>query len=77
MLGGAARRARGLRDGVPQRGRAGGAARLLGKAAPALAAGNCMVLKPAEATPLSALAVAALGEMAGLPAGVFNVVSKL
>lgn len=45
------------------------------KAAPALAAGNCMVLKPAEATPLSALAIAALGEMAGLPAGVFNVVT--
>ena len=45
------------------------------KTAPALAAGNCMVLKPAEATPLSALAVAALGEMAGLPAGVFNVVT--
>ncbi len=45
------------------------------KAAPALAAGNCMVLKPAEATPLSALAVAALSEMAGLPAGVFNVVT--
>jgi succinate-semialdehyde dehydrogenase/glutarate-semialdehyde dehydrogenase len=45
------------------------------KAAPALAAGNCMVLKPAEATPLSALAVAALGEQVGLPAGVFNVVT--
>lgn len=45
------------------------------KAAPALAAGNCMVLKPAEATPLSALAIAALGEMAGLPAGVFNIVT--
>jgi succinate-semialdehyde dehydrogenase/glutarate-semialdehyde dehydrogenase len=45
------------------------------KTAPALAAGNCMVLKPAEATPLSALAVAALGDMAGLPAGVFNVVT--
>ena len=45
------------------------------KAAPALAAGNCMVLKPAEATPLSALAVAALGEMAGVPAGVFNVIT--
>lgn len=45
------------------------------KAAPALAAGNCMVLKPAEATPLSALAIAALGEKVGLPAGVFNVVT--
>lgn len=45
------------------------------KAAPALAAGNCMVLKPAEATPLSALAVAALGHQAGVPAGVFNVVT--
>ncbi|WP_424972750.1 NAD-dependent succinate-semialdehyde dehydrogenase [Dinoroseobacter sp. S76] len=45
------------------------------KAAPALAAGNCMVLKPAEATPLSALAVAALGEQVGLPPGVFNVVT--
>lgn len=45
------------------------------KAAPALAAGNCMVLKPAEATPLSALAIAALGERAGVPPGVFNVVT--
>ena len=45
------------------------------KAAPALAAGNCMVLKPAEATPLSALAIAALGEQAGVPPGVFNVVT--
>lgn len=45
------------------------------KAAPALAAGNCMVLKPAEATPLSALAIAALGEQVGVPAGVFNVVT--
>lgn len=45
------------------------------KAAPALAAGNCMVLKPAEATPLSALAIAALAEQAGVPAGVFNVVT--
>ena len=39
------------------------------KAAPALAAGCTMVLKPAEQTPLSALAVAALGEEAGLPGG--------
>ena len=45
------------------------------KAAPALAAGNCIVLKPAEATPLSALAIAALGEQVGVPAGVFNVVT--
>ncbi|BDE08052.1 NAD-dependent succinate-semialdehyde dehydrogenase [Vulcanimicrobium alpinum] len=45
------------------------------KASPAIAAGCTFVLKPAEQTPLSALAVAALAEMAGLPAGVFNVVT--
>ncbi|MBV8355175.1 MAG: NAD-dependent succinate-semialdehyde dehydrogenase [Candidatus Eremiobacteraeota bacterium] len=45
------------------------------KAAPALAAGCTFVLKPAEQTPLSALAVAALAEEAGIPAGVFNVVT--
>ena len=45
------------------------------KAAPALAAGCTMVLKPAEQTPLSALAVAVLGEEAGLPAGVLSVVT--
>jgi succinate-semialdehyde dehydrogenase/glutarate-semialdehyde dehydrogenase len=45
------------------------------KAAPALAAGCTMVLKPASATPLSALALAELGHRAGLPAGVFNVVA--
>jgi succinate-semialdehyde dehydrogenase / glutarate-semialdehyde dehydrogenase len=45
------------------------------KASPALAAGNTMVLKPAEQTPLSALAVAKLGEEAGLPPGVFSVVT--
>ncbi len=45
------------------------------KAAPALAAGCTMVLKPAEQTPLSALAVAALAEEAGLPQGVFSVVT--
>ncbi len=44
------------------------------KVGPALAAGCTVVLKPAEATPLSALALAELGERAGLPAGVFNVV---
>jgi succinate-semialdehyde dehydrogenase/glutarate-semialdehyde dehydrogenase len=44
------------------------------KAGPALAAGCTMVLKPASATPLSALALAELGARAGLPAGVFSVV---
>jgi acyl-CoA reductase-like NAD-dependent aldehyde dehydrogenase len=42
--------------------------------APALAAGNTVVLKPAEATPLSALRLAELGREAGLPEGVFTVV---
>jgi succinate-semialdehyde dehydrogenase/glutarate-semialdehyde dehydrogenase len=45
------------------------------KSAPALAAGCTMVLKPAEQTPLCALAIAALGEEAGVPAGVFSVVT--
>jgi succinate-semialdehyde dehydrogenase / glutarate-semialdehyde dehydrogenase len=45
------------------------------KSAPALAAGCTMVLKPAEQTPLCALAVAALSEEAGIPAGVFSVVT--
>lgn len=45
------------------------------KAAPALAAGCTMVLKPAPQTPLSALALAQLAEQAGIPAGVFNVVT--
>jgi succinate-semialdehyde dehydrogenase/glutarate-semialdehyde dehydrogenase len=45
------------------------------KASPALAAGNTMVLKPAEQTPLSALAIARLGEEAGVPPGVFSVVT--
>ncbi len=45
------------------------------KAGPALAAGCTMVLKPSELTPLSALALARLGEQAGIPAGVFNVVT--
>ncbi len=51
------------------------AAMITRKAAPAIAAGCTMVLKPAEQTPLSALAVAKLAEEAGLPAGVFNVVT--
>ncbi len=45
------------------------------KAAPALGAGCTMVLKPAEQTPLTALAVMRLGEEAGLPAGVLSVVT--
>lgn len=44
------------------------------KAAPALAAGCTFVAKPAEDTPLSALALAVLAEKAGIPHGVFNVV---
>ena len=45
------------------------------KAAPALAAGCTMVVKPASATPYSALALAELASRAGIPAGVFNVVT--
>jgi len=45
------------------------------KASPALAAGCTFVLKPAEQTPLSALAVAVLAEEAGIPPGVFNIVT--
>jgi succinate-semialdehyde dehydrogenase/glutarate-semialdehyde dehydrogenase len=45
------------------------------KAGPALAAGCTMVLKPASQTPFSALALAALAQEAGVPGGVFNVVT--
>ncbi len=45
------------------------------KVAPALAAGNTVVLKPAEFTPLTALCLAELANEAGLPAGVLNVVT--
>ena len=45
------------------------------KLGPALAAGCTMVLKPASATPYSALALAVLADEAGVPAGVFNVVT--
>ncbi|MHC4103719.1 MAG: NADP-dependent succinate-semialdehyde dehydrogenase [Planctomycetota bacterium] len=45
------------------------------KAAPALAAGCTMVLKPASATPYSALALVQLAERAGMPNGVLNVVT--
>jgi succinate-semialdehyde dehydrogenase/glutarate-semialdehyde dehydrogenase len=51
------------------------AAMVTRKAAPALAAGCTMVLKPAEQTPLSALAVAQLGLEAGLPPGVLGIVT--
>jgi phenylacetaldehyde dehydrogenase len=44
------------------------------KLGPALAAGNCVVLKPAEQTPLTALRLAELIAEAGMPAGVVNVV---
>ncbi len=45
------------------------------KVAPALALGNTVVLKPAEATPLTALLFAELAARAGLPAGVLNIVT--
>ncbi len=45
------------------------------KAGPALAAGCAMVIKPASATPYSALALCELAERAGLPAGLINVVT--
>jgi delta 1-pyrroline-5-carboxylate dehydrogenase len=45
------------------------------KAAPALACGNCVVLKPAEQTPLTALVLGKLALEAGVPAGVLNIVT--
>ncbi|MBU0776024.1 MAG: NAD-dependent succinate-semialdehyde dehydrogenase [Alphaproteobacteria bacterium] len=51
------------------------AAMITRKAAPALSAGCTMVLKPATQTPLTALALAVLAERAGVPPGVFNVVT--
>ncbi|HSG21197.1 MAG TPA: aldehyde dehydrogenase family protein, partial [Burkholderiaceae bacterium] len=50
------------------------AAMITRKCAPALAVGCTVVVKPAEATPLTALALAELGQRAGFPAGIFNVV---
>ena len=47
------------------------------KVAPALAAGCTVVIKPAELTPLTALAAAELAQRAGLPAGVINVVTGM
>ncbi|NSZ60084.1 NAD-dependent succinate-semialdehyde dehydrogenase (plasmid) [Agrobacterium tumefaciens] len=51
-------------------------AMLTRKFAPAVAAGCTMVSKPAAETPLSALSLAVLAESAGLPAGVFNVITS-
>ena len=51
------------------------AAMITRKVAPALAAGCTMVVKPAEQTPLSALALAWLGQQAGIPPGVLNIVT--
>ncbi len=45
------------------------------KASPALAAGCPVIIKPASATPFSALALAALADRAGFPAGIFNVIT--
>lgn len=47
------------------------------KMAPALAAGNCVVMKPAEITPLTSLAIAELMAEAGMPAGVVNILPGL
>ena len=47
------------------------------KVAPGIAAGCSCVLKPAEQTPLSALALAELAERAGIPAGVMNIVTGM
>ena len=51
------------------------AAMITRKAAPAIAAGCTVILKPAEQTPLSALAIVSLAERAGLPPGVINIVT--
>jgi len=51
------------------------AAMITRKAAPALAAGCTFICKPAEDTPLSALALAELSHRAGIPAGVFNILT--
>jgi len=51
------------------------AAMITRKVGPALAAGCPIIVKPAEATPLSALALAVLAERAGVPAGIFSVLT--
>ena len=45
------------------------------KTAPALATGNCIVLKPAEQTPLTALLIGQIALDAGIPPGVFNIIT--
>ena len=52
------------------------AAMITRKVAPALAAGCTAIVKPAEYTPLTALALAELGARAGIPAGVFNIATS-
>ena len=52
------------------------AAMITRKVAPAIAVGCTVVVKPAEQTPITALALAVLAERAGIPAGVFNVVTS-
>src|SRR5258707_14734235 len=47
------------------------------KLAPALAAGNCVIIKPAELTPLSSLAIAELMAEVGFPEGVVNILPGL
>ncbi|HEC8323946.1 TPA: NAD-dependent succinate-semialdehyde dehydrogenase [Providencia rettgeri] len=51
------------------------AAMITRKAAPALAAGCSIVIKPATETPFTALALAQLADEAGIPAGIFNVIT--
>ncbi|PSL16835.1 succinate semialdehyde dehydrogenase [Marinobacterium halophilum] len=51
------------------------AAMITRKAAPALAAGCSIVIKPASETPFTALALAELADRAGIPAGIFNIVT--
>lgn len=50
---------------------------LFNKIAPALATGNVVIAKPSEKTPLSALAIGPLFEAAGIPRGVYQVVTGL
>lgn len=51
------------------------AAMITRKAAPALAAGCSIIIKPASETPFTALALAELADQAGIPAGIFNIVT--